>query len=559
MRKTLWLSALVLALAACSQPAQPDVDTEAAPTTNTFRAYPTTSNGLTAFNWNVFDRDQDPLRCGVDYENDGQGAQSYELANANLVNVDAVFDDPLNYPQGCFNWNIGLALMNPGTYTARLYVTDTPQAPPPNNLPSTVQRTVSYSVRNQAPAIPFFYANPENAFGYNTTNLFFRALDPNDPDSSELVCDLDADGNGVYEQLDIGCDQTAGYAVSYNRLSIFNARVRARDADGGVTTATIKIANASTASALSTNLAPNILFFDAFEVDANPIAYLQEEGPLEVEFQWTIVQPAFPTPTPPGPTFETDTLTCSIDPEGDGVFNYTIPNCALEGNRTHTYPTRGLYFPRLRVSDGKGSIVEAPLWDGDAGIMQGLSDTDICGAPAGNIPLYCQGGVNNNSNGVVPASNIPRTPGLGPVEFGGGILVFNTLPTLTNFRTSPSTLAGPILIPNLPYRITFTHTVSDPDGDAVACELYIPSLLLEGPVARFGLCSNTGVTTTRTSSYNFPYPGAFNAGATSNAFRAFDGLDELALIDTFGNTTPPILQGEALVLLPDISVGNVLP
>lgn len=532
--KRSWLMGLasMLLLAACTAPAPDDVDSEAAPTATSFRAYSQAganagvSNGLVAFNWAVSDKDGDNVACGIDFESDGNSWAAWDPQWGDFYeySYDSEFSSPfssygqpgwnidydnngtndpvdmafrhfvplsgpvpafdgslsqywpdlsgayMSYPQfsapyffwddnrpqdewaihtheGCTSWNMALALMNPGTYTAKLYVTDQPNPASPNPNPSTTSRTVTYQVRNQPPVIRYFLVSQENNFGYNPLTFYWDAQDPNDPYARELLCDLDLDGNGSYEVSNLceyflefpfditngdggrwhasGSEEDStwhgyGYQFSgYKKLSTFKPRLRVRDADGGVTTATITIGKMSPAQA---NLTPAI---DDFWVDTDVFSdatnYLVEEGPLTVDFYVDIDQPSYPENAVSNNQDEMDRLTCYVDPEGDGVFNYTIQDCwnatddLAEGNDgdrpilvSHTYKSRGLYFPRIKVVDGKGGIVESTLFDDDDRV-QGLRGDDFCrarydadlddwDASAADIraftrlPLYCQAG-----------------------------------------------------------------------------------------------------------------------------------------------------------------------
>jgi hypothetical protein len=528
--KRFWLMGLasMLLLAACTAPAPDDVDSEAAPTATSFRAYSQAggnagvSNGLVAFNWAVSDKDGDTVACGIDFENDGNtwaawdpqwgdfyeydsdfsspyssyGEPSWEIDYDNDGDGDPVdmafrpftplsgsapaFDGSLSqyitdaisgpyfsYPyyywddntedpwaihthEGCTSWNMALGLMNPGTYTAKLHVTDQPNPASPNPYPSTTTRTVTYQVRNQAPVIRYFLVDQENNFGYNPLTFYWDAQDPNDPYARELYCDLDLDGNGSYEVSNLceyflerpfdiddgdgdrwsirGSEENStwyGYGyefAGYKKLSTFKPRLRVRDADGGVTTATITIGRMSAAQA---NLTPVI---DQFIVNTNAFDtdYLVEEGPVTVTFTIDIDQPSFPENASGTQQDELDRLTCYLDPEGDGVFNYTIPDCwnATENVdsgswdlKTHTYKTRGLYFPRVKVVDGKGGVVESILFRYGGDRVRGLRADDFCRARYDadlddhdydnngsetiygediraftRLPIYCQGG-----------------------------------------------------------------------------------------------------------------------------------------------------------------------
>jgi len=70
------------------------------------------------------------------------------------------------------------------------------------------------------------------------------------------------------------------------------------------------------------------------------------DAPLEVEFNWTISDP------------DGDSLSCSLDADGDGTFDATFENCSSDDKHTHTFTEPGSSEPRLVVTDGSGNTSE---------------------------------------------------------------------------------------------------------------------------------------------------------------------------------------------------------
>jgi PKD repeat protein len=65
-------------------------------------------------------------------------------------------------------------------------------------------------------------------------------------------------------------------------------------------------------------------------------------APLEVSFSWRVSEP------------DGDALTCKLDANGDGTFDFTIPGCTSLITRQYTYASTGTYTARLRIEDSKG-------------------------------------------------------------------------------------------------------------------------------------------------------------------------------------------------------------
>ncbi|WP_018467545.1 PKD domain-containing protein [Calidithermus timidus] len=65
-------------------------------------------------------------------------------------------------------------------------------------------------------------------------------------------------------------------------------------------------------------------------------------APLTVTFSWTISDP------------DGDALTCKLDVNNDGTFEYTINNCTSTSTQQHTYSTAGAYTAKLQLEDGRG-------------------------------------------------------------------------------------------------------------------------------------------------------------------------------------------------------------
>jgi CSLREA domain-containing protein len=67
------------------------------------------------------------------------------------------------------------------------------------------------------------------------------------------------------------------------------------------------------------------------------------------QFSWQITDP------------ENDDLTCQLDVDNNGSFEYTIPNCSNSSVQKHKYAKEGLYTARLQVRDSKNASVNQTL------------------------------------------------------------------------------------------------------------------------------------------------------------------------------------------------------
>lgn len=72
-------------------------------------------------------------------------------------------------------------------------------------------------------------------------------------------------------------------------------------------------------------------------------------APLDVTFGWNISDP------------DGDTLTCKLDVNSDGIFEYSLPNCTSNTIQAHTYSQAGNYTAKLRVEDGNGGSAESTV------------------------------------------------------------------------------------------------------------------------------------------------------------------------------------------------------
>ena len=137
----------------------------------------------------------------------------------------------------------------------------------------------------------------------------------------------------------------------------------------------------------NTNTPPLITQFDA------------DSDALEVTFRWQLIEP------------DGDALTCQLDIDGDGVFEYTVRDCATNTSQIHRYLAPGQYDTMLVVDDGKGESSVR---------QQSLSLSALM-------------------------------PG-------------NTPPDIDDFRAIPASGDSPLAT-------TFTWLVFDADGDALSCSL----------------------------------------------------------------------------------------
>lgn len=459
MRKGILLAGLALAIAACSQSSQNNLDAQAV-SIGAFRA---TSFGP---NYHVFAfRFADvgwpdpqnlaaisPFTCEIDFTNNGSIDGTLNPCEPWQQFSTTATDSVANQ-----------AYTEPGTYTARLVVT--------NTLTQQSQtRTTQVVVRNVAPYINIFeVTDPSTTSAPYNVNFQFMVGDPNPQDfafTNTLTCRLDVDGNGTWDYIYNPCvpGTLIDQAHTYPRTLNASARLQVVDRWGATATAQVRIST----TVPNQNDIPNIPLTDGGFPNFRKTTpgMTQDTGPWSVTFRWLFTDANFTT------------LTCQLDPEGDGLYNYTISPCAagVEVQQAHTYTKRGQYYPRLRINDGRGGVAEMVYQGQEAGDNRFL-------------------------------------------------VLRNMAPVISNYSATPLTGLAPL-------RVAFRFTASDPDGDPLVCSLdannnvdvgyegYLPSCTYNAPV---------GV------SFSFTYPD--NSGSPySSIVQVQDSMLEPAIAITFSDT-----------------------
>lgn len=199
-----------------------------------------------------------------------------------------------------------------------------------------------------------------------------------DPEGAALRCLLDVDGDGTADFNIANCTSNSNRVHTYATAGNYLAKLRIEETNGLFAEQTLAIAATRN---------PSLSNFRAQPAFGEP--------PLATTFRWDISDP------------DSDVLTCKLDINNNGTFEYTLPACTSNSSQAHTYAAAGLYTALLQVEDPNGGKATATF--------------------------------------VVNASN-------------------NQLPTVSNFRAEPALGAAPL-------NTTFRWSVGDPDGDTLQCQI----------------------------------------------------------------------------------------
>jgi PKD repeat protein len=150
------------------------------------------------------------------------------------------------------------------------------------------------------------------------------------PKNTALTCKLDVDNNGSFEYTLPACPTAATQGHTYTTAGNFTAKLRVEDASGASLEQTTSIS-------VQANQAPTLSSFSA--TPASGFA------PHSVGFSWAIADP------------NSDALTCKLDVDNNGSFEYTLTACTSSTTRTHIYTAPGSFTAKLQVEDGKGGTV----------------------------------------------------------------------------------------------------------------------------------------------------------------------------------------------------------
>jgi len=162
------------------------------------------------------------------------------------------------------------------------------------------------------------------------------------------------------------------------------------------------------------------------------------DGTLEVSFEWTASDS------------NGDTLTCTLDVDGDGAADYTIQDCAANSQQ-HAFTEAGTYMATLTVTDGKGGTVSATttVVVGSCPAPEVISGSSVSTETTltNRIePMDCVDYVVTASNYNI-TSHLTLEPGV-VIAFEGGAMTVNEDATLTAEGTASLpiilTTAGPM-------------------------------------------------------------------------------------------------------------------
>lgn len=187
-------------------------------------------------------------------------------------------------------------------------------------------------VVNAAPVVGSASVSPDPVnIGVSTTFSWSAS----DPDGDTLTCLLDIDGDGTDDYTVSDCGNNTSQAHTYTAAGSYLARLTVSD---GVNASVQQSVNVTVTDPDPGNVSPQISSFDA-SPDALPTGG-------STSFGWAVSDA------------DGDTLTCSLDADGDGTNDYTITDCANNTSQAHTYAQAGTYEAKLTVSDGSNAPVE---------------------------------------------------------------------------------------------------------------------------------------------------------------------------------------------------------
>ncbi|HHH47807.1 MAG TPA: PKD domain-containing protein, partial [Gammaproteobacteria bacterium] len=336
---------------------------------------------------------------------------------------------------------------------------------------------------NQKPPVVNSFQAAPNAADIDTPVTF--SWDVSDANGDTLTCTLDVDGDGTADHTISDCANTTSQAHTYTAAGSYSATLSVSDGNGGEADRTVAV------TVTAANTPP--VFGSDFSATPNPAT-----AGSPVTFNWAVSDA------------DGDTLTCSLDVDGDSTADYTIPDCANTGSQAHTYATAGAYAARLIIDDDEGGVVEqtvsvtvdpaasntAPVFDTSLGVTPNPVEE---GSPAtftwavndaDGDPLTCTLDADGDgstdytiadcaSNGsqahtYVAAGSYSAT--LTVSDGKGGSVAQSLAVTVSAANTAPVFDTSLGVTPNPVEEgspATFTWAVGDADGDTLTCELDI--------------------------------------------------------------------------------------
>jgi pimeloyl-ACP methyl ester carboxylesterase len=254
----------------------------------------------------IIDPDTSALSCRISRYDNGQLDWVYPDTNGFTPCSDSTF-----HPSHKVTWTYG-------DRTYKLEVTDGK---------NTVSQDLVIGLKgNDSPIISSFTASSTSGTAPLSTTFNWAVSDPN---GDFITCELDLDGDGVYEFKN-PCSSYTSQAKTYASSGTYNAKLKVTDIRGGVTEATKTI---TVGAVLPPNQNPVISSFTATPSSGT--------APITVDFAYTVSDP------------NNDALTCYLDANGDGINDQTITNCTT-GSFSQAFSSNGTYNAKLQVVDGRG-------------------------------------------------------------------------------------------------------------------------------------------------------------------------------------------------------------
>ncbi|HEB92242.1 MAG TPA: hypothetical protein ENI94_02000, partial [Gammaproteobacteria bacterium] len=446
-------------LAACGSGGDDDDgggDNQKPPMVNSFQAAPNATgiNTPVTFRWDVSDVNGDTLTCTLDVDGDST--------------VDHTISDCANTTSQAHTYTAA------GSHSAKLTVSDG------NGGTADRTVTVTVTVANTQPVFDSDFSVTPNPVSAGSPVTF--GWDVSDTDGDTLTCTLDIDGDNAVDHTISDCANTTSQAHTYATAGDYTAKLTVDDGNGGMVEQTVSLTVDPVAPG---NRAP--MFDNNLSVAPNPV----EKGD-SATFSWDVSDA------------DGDTLTCTLDVDGDSTVDYTIDDCANATTQTHTYAAAGDYTAKLSVDDGNGGMVEqtinlvvsntAPVFDNNLGVTpnpveKGDSATfswDV--SDADGDTLTCTLDVDADSSADYTIDDCAKTTSQAhtyaaagdyiatlTVNDGNGSTVEQSVTiTVNNATNTPPVIESFSVNPAPAYTTvatTFYWQVSDADGDTLTCKL----------------------------------------------------------------------------------------
>lgn len=215
------------------------------------------------------------------------------------------------------------SMLSTGSHTITLEATDSGGATGTDTITITV---------NAAPVIDNMVTSPARVNVSTPTAINWSITDA---DGDTLTCDLDINADGSNEHTIDDCANNTSQIHTYAQTGDYQVRLTVTD---NVNAPVQQVMNVTV---MDLGAIPEVTVFSA-----TPEA--PETGD-PVAFDWDVSDG------------DGDTLTCKLDVDADGSYDYTISDCASNNSQEHTYTQAGVYQVRLTVEDGANSPVQATI------------------------------------------------------------------------------------------------------------------------------------------------------------------------------------------------------